>query len=135
MKKGNPGYDLTGVVSGVLKYGVIISTVLLLTGLALLIVDKPVGLPNSLQQLVSSNYGRPTLNIGQLLSGVAQGMPVYVIQLGLVVLLATPVVRVLASVIVFAAERDRTYVAITLIVLGILLLSIFVVGPAEAHAG
>ena len=39
MKKGNPGYDLNAVISEVLKYGVIISTVLLLTGLALLIVD------------------------------------------------------------------------------------------------
>jgi uncharacterized membrane protein len=135
MKNGNTGYDLNSVISGVLKYGVIISTVLLLTGLALVILEKPAGLPTSVEQLISTNYGKPTLDAGQLLSGAAQGTPIFVIQLGLVVLLATPIVRVLASVIVFAVERDRTYVAITLIVLMILLLSIFIVGPAEAHAG
>jgi uncharacterized membrane protein len=129
------GYDLNDVISAVLKYGVATSTVLLLAGLALLIADQPAGMPTSVQQLISSNYGRPTLDIGTLFSGAAQGMPVFVIQLGLVVLLATPVVRVLASVIVFAVERDMTYVAITLIVLAILLVSIFVVGPAESHAG
>ncbi|MGA2664217.1 MAG: DUF1634 domain-containing protein [Nitrososphaerales archaeon] len=53
-------------------------------------------------------------------------------MLGLLVLLATPVLRVIASVVLFAAERDRTYVAITLVVFGILLLSIIVVGPAVA---
>jgi uncharacterized membrane protein len=135
MKRGVAGYDLNTVISGVLKYGVTISTVLLLTGLTLLLVEKPAGLPTSVQQLISSNYGRPTLDVGQLFSSAAQGMPIFVIQLGLVVLLATPFVRVLASVIVFAAERDRTYVAITLIVLGILLVSLFIVGPAEAHGG
>jgi uncharacterized membrane protein len=134
MMKPNADYDLNSIISRVLKYGVIISTVLLLTGLTLIIMERPVGLPSSVQQLVSSNYGKPTLDVGQLFSGAAQGMPIFVIQLGLVVLLATPVVRVFASVIVFAAERDRTYVAITLTVLAILLVSIFIVGPAEAHA-
>jgi uncharacterized membrane protein len=46
------------------------------------------------------------------------------IQLGLVLLVATPVARVAFSVFVFAAERDRTYVMVTLIVLTILVLSI-----------
>jgi len=135
MKKGGGDYDLNSVISGVLKYGVIISTILLLTGLALVIAEKPAGLPTSVEQLISSNYGRPTLDVGKLLSGATQGTPIFVIQLGLVVLLATPFARVLASVIVFAAERDRTYVAITLIVFGILLVSLFIVGPAEAHGG
>jgi uncharacterized membrane protein len=38
-------------------------------------------------------------------------------------------------VILFAAEKDRTYVVITLIVLGVLLVSIFVIGPAVATNG
>ena len=132
MKRPGASYDLNGVISRVLKYGVITSTVLLLTGLAMVIVEQPAGLPGSVQQLVSTNYGKPTLDLGQVLSGAAQGTPIFVIQLGLLVLLATPIARVLASVILFAAERDRTYVAITLIVLGILLVSVFIVGPAEA---
>ncbi len=47
-----------------------------------------------------------------------------IIQLGLLLLIATPVARVAFSVWAFARERDRTYVVITLIVLGILLYSL-----------
>ena len=39
-------------------------------------------------------------------------------------LLATPVARVAFSVVAFALQRDRLYVAVTLVVLGILLYSI-----------
>jgi uncharacterized membrane protein len=47
-----------------------------------------------------------------------------VIQLGLLLLIATPVARVTFSIIAFAMERDRTYVVVTFIVLGILLYSL-----------
>jgi uncharacterized membrane protein len=40
-----------------------------------------------------------------------------IIQLGLLLLVATPVARVIFSVAAFALQRDWTYVAITLIVL------------------
>ncbi len=46
-----------------------------------------------------------------------------VIVAGLLVLIATPVLRVAVSAVVFARERDRTYVAITITVLLLLLLS------------
>jgi uncharacterized membrane protein len=48
-----------------------------------------------------------------------------IIQLGLLLLVATPIARVLGSVLVFARQRDRTYVVLTLIVLGVLLYSLF----------
>jgi len=47
-----------------------------------------------------------------------------IIQLGLLLLIATPVARVAFSVVAFAAERDWLYVAITLIVLAILIYSL-----------
>jgi uncharacterized membrane protein len=47
-----------------------------------------------------------------------------IIQLGLVLLIGTPVARVAFSVFAFAAEKDRMYVVFTLIVLTILLLSL-----------
>jgi len=47
-----------------------------------------------------------------------------IIQLGLLLLIATPVARVAFSVWGFAAEHDRMYVVFTLIVLAILLLSL-----------
>ncbi|MGA8540828.1 MAG: DUF1634 domain-containing protein [Terriglobales bacterium] len=47
------------------------------------------------------------------------------IQLGLLLLIATPIARVAFSVVGFAIERDRMYVGFTLIVLAILLYSLF----------
>ena len=49
----------------------------------------------------------------------------YVIQLGLVLLIATPVARVAFSLVAFAIQRDRVYVLITSIVLALLLFSLF----------
>ena len=46
------------------------------------------------------------------------------IQLGLLFLIATPIARVALSIVGFTIERDRLYVAFTLIVLAILLYSL-----------
>ena len=45
-------------------------------------------------------------------------------QLGLLLLIATPVARVVMAVVGFALERDRLYVVVSLIVLAILLASL-----------
>jgi uncharacterized membrane protein len=47
-----------------------------------------------------------------------------VIQFGLLLLIATPVVRVAFSVLAFALQRDRTYVIVTLIVFAVLIYSL-----------
>ena len=44
-----------------------------------------------------------------------------IVQLGLVFLIATPIVRVAFTLIAFALQRDRVYVGVTLIVLALLL--------------
>lgn len=46
------------------------------------------------------------------------------IQLGLVLLIATPVARVILAVIGFQLERDSMYVAVSLIVLAVLIYSL-----------
>ncbi len=48
-----------------------------------------------------------------------------IIQLGILLLIATPVARVALSIVGFAAERDRIYVGFASIVLVILLYSLF----------
>lgn len=47
-----------------------------------------------------------------------------VIQVGVLLLIATPIARVAFSVFAFAVQRDKTYVTVTLIVLSILLYSL-----------
>ncbi|MGA2876440.1 MAG: DUF1634 domain-containing protein, partial [Nitrososphaerales archaeon] len=59
-------------------------------------------------------------------SGLAQLKPFSVIQLGVIVLLATPVFRVFASLVLFAIEKDKPFVLITLFVFLVLLFSFFI---------
>jgi len=60
-----------------------------------------------------------------ILGSAFRGGPSSLIQLGLLLLIATPVVRVGFSVFAFAAQRDRLYVFITLVVLAVLFSSLF----------
>lgn len=47
-----------------------------------------------------------------------------IIQFGLLLLIATPVLRVLFSIFAFAVQRDRLYVLVTLLVFTVLIYSI-----------
>lgn len=60
-----------------------------------------------------------------LMHGLGHGDPAAVIQLGVLLLIATPVARVIFAVVSFALERDRLYVWISVAVLIILLLGLF----------
>ena len=62
--------------------------------------------------------------VGGILRGCIREQGGTLIQLGLLLLILTPVARVAFSVAAFALERDWTYVAITLIVLAILIYSL-----------
>jgi uncharacterized membrane protein len=61
------------------------------------------------------------------LSGIVQGAAAFrgewVIALGLLILIATPVARVAVLVVAFIRERDRLYVAVSALVLAVLLIS------------
>ncbi len=69
-------------------------------------------------------------SIGPMAAAAAQMDWRAVIQLGLMILIATPVARVGFSLVAFGAERDRTYVVITAIVLAIL-----IYGLVAPHGG
>ena len=70
--------------------------------------------------------GQPAIDrvIGHILGGAAALRARSLIQLGVVLLIATPIARVVLSLVGFAFERDRTYVVITAIVLSVLLFSL-----------
>lgn len=55
--------------------------------------------------------------------GILRGRGYYIIELGILLLIATPIMRVLFSLIAFAFEKDRLYVCITAIVLIIITIS------------
>jgi uncharacterized membrane protein len=60
-----------------------------------------------------------------VLHSALEGKVEGILQLGLLLLIATPIARVVFSVFAFALEGDRMYVAFTLFVLAILLYSLF----------
>jgi uncharacterized membrane protein len=63
--------------------------------------------------------------LAAVLHGVATLDPESIIMLGLLVLIATPVARVVMCIVGFLFERDHLYTAISAIVLAILLYSLF----------
>jgi uncharacterized membrane protein len=62
--------------------------------------------------------------VGGILKRVAERRGRGLIQLGLLLLIATPVARVALSLVAFARRRDLLYTIFTLIVLGVLLFSL-----------
>lgn len=62
--------------------------------------------------------------VSQIVSGAISLRARSIIQLGLLLLIATPILRVAFSLAGFAIERDRVYVVITAIVLAVLLYSL-----------
>ncbi len=109
--------DLNAVVHSVLVVGLAASTVLLLIGVALALVEHS-PLPNS------------TIPIGEAVQRVIGLRPSGFMNLGLFVLILTPVLRVVGSLFVFLYERDWRYLGITALVLVVMLISLL-----TGHAG
>ena len=103
-----------------LRLGVVLSIALILIGIALLYAYTPSGIN-------FSTFTTRGMNLADILYGLPKSDGMSFILLGIVVLIATPVVRVLLSVFHFAQEKDWLYVAITLIVLIDLLIAILII--------
>lgn len=113
-----PGHvPMSSVIGWILQGGVLISSAVIIIGLILL-PFHPGGL--STQRIETFPH-----TFGQLWPELAVFHPQAIIVLGLLLLIATPVIRVAASVVAFGLEHDRRFVIITLIVLGILIASFF----------
>lgn len=113
-----PGHvQMSTVIGGILQGGVLLSSAVIILGLILL-PFRPGGLTPQRVETFPHTFG-------QLWPELTAFHPQAIIVLGLLLLIATPVVRVAASVVAFWLERDRRFVIITLIVLGILIASFF----------
>jgi uncharacterized membrane protein len=109
------------VVGNLLRAGVLLAALVTLTGGACYLVQHG-GEPIPDYRVFDPARGQ----IGGLLETVSQafrGQSRALIMLGVMLLIATPVARVVFSVFAFAVQRDRTYIMVTLIVLSILMYS------------
>jgi uncharacterized membrane protein len=113
---------IENIIAGMLRAGVMLSTTLVLGGGIWYLFQFGADRPE-----YGKFQGEPAML--RSVSGIVRGAmlldPRAWIQLGLLVLIATPVARVLFSIFAFLAQQDRTYVAITLVVAGVLLYSLF----------
>ena len=99
------------MVSRILRIGIAISVTLMVIGLVLGFFNSQ-GMPKHVV---------PLADLPSLLRAFD---PAAYLSLGLIVLIATPFVRVLGSVVAFAREGDRRYVLITAVVLAVMCLSV-----------
>jgi uncharacterized membrane protein len=117
-------HDTEVVIGNLLRVGVLVSAVVVLIG-GLMYLRQFGGLPATSRYADFSGAPPDLRTVRGIAQRVAHGDARGVITVGILLLIATPVARVVFSIWAFARERDRLYVGITLIVLAILLFSIF----------
>ncbi len=109
------------IIGNILRSGVIAAAIVVLTGGIIYLIRYGANSPDySTFKGVPAEFRSVRGIVAAALTFQSRGL----IQLGLLFLIATPVARVAFSIFGFALQRDRIYIAITLIVLGILIYSL-----------
>jgi uncharacterized membrane protein len=110
------------IIGNLLRTGVVLAAMVVLSGGAIFLFRH-----GSSPADYRTFRGEPEnlRSIGGIFRQAFGGRGRGIIQLGLLLLIATPVARVAFAVWGFALERDRMYVVFTLIVLAVLLYSLF----------
>ncbi|SDE02895.1 Uncharacterized membrane protein [Mucilaginibacter pineti] len=115
--------DIEQFIGLQLRYGVIISSlIVLIGGLIYLSQSGQLQLP-PYHQFTGTRAGYT--NFGEILTGAIGMRAKAIIQLGVLVLIATPILRIAFSLIGFVLEKDKMYILITTIVLTVMMVSIF----------
>ena len=116
---------LETVIGYTLRIGVVAAAVLVLAGGVYYLIENA---------FTAADYHtfhpatKHTLDLSAIAQNALALSSLGIIQLGLLVLVATPIVRVILSVVVFALERDLLYVAVTVFALAVLLYSLLAAG-------
>lgn len=108
-------------VAAMLRFGVTLAAFVVLVG-GLLYLRHPWAAIPDYSHFNSGQASRKTIT--GVLHGLIHLRPKSIIQSGLILLIATPVARVVICIIGFARQEDRLYVLISSVVLVILLYSL-----------
>jgi uncharacterized membrane protein len=116
------------LISYLLRIGVVTSLTIVVAGVLLSFLHHAdyVSSPAELQRLTRPGAAFPH-TLRDVANGVRQLRGQSVVMVGLLLLIATPVLRVAVSIFIFVYERDWAFVAITSAVL-LLLLASFLLG-------
>jgi uncharacterized membrane protein len=109
------------IIATILRTGVILSALMVLAGGLLYLSQFGLTQPD-----YKMFRGEPAdlRTIAGIWGDFKSLRPEGIIQMGLLILIATPICRVTFAFVAFAWQRDRVYMGITLIVLGVLLFSL-----------
>jgi uncharacterized membrane protein len=113
--------QVDAIIGNLLRTGVIVATLIVLAGASLYLIKHGSETPR-----YHTFRGEPAslTNVSEIIKAASSFHGRGVIQLGLLLLIATPVMRVAITVVSFILMRDRIYVGVTLIVLAVLLFSL-----------
>jgi len=113
--------QVDAIIGNLLRAGVTIACLIVLAGGGLYIMKHGTETPHYYIFI-----GEPSTlsNVLEIIKDASAFHARGVIQLGLLFLIATPVMRVAFTVVSFILMRDRIYVGVTLIVLAVLLFSL-----------
>ncbi len=123
--------EFEDIISWTLRIGVVISACLIIIGIAIGVIypaSAPIGAWSINSKINTSSY-----SFGDIIYGIQAGSAYAYILLGMVVLAATPVARVVLSIISFAISKNKIYTFITIIVLLDILIALFIIPSLIAH--
>ena len=109
------------IIGNILRIAVIVAAMIVFIGGILYLIQNG---SNSPEYHVFKGEPKSLRAISGILEELLVLDGVGIIQIGLLLLIATPVMRVIFSVFAFALQRDSIYVVVTLIVLTVLIYSI-----------
>jgi uncharacterized membrane protein len=112
--------DMQVIIGWILRGGVMVSMILVVIGGIFFVYRHGHSIPD-----YKTFKGVPVFihGLGGIINGVITMKGQAIIQLGIILLIATPVIRVAFSAVGFLLEKDYLYTFITLIVLLIILAS------------
>ena len=114
------------LISTLLRVGVTLSLSIVVIGTVVSFVHHPEYRTSTdeLKRLTEPGAAFPH-SLAAMARGIVSGSGESLVLLGLILLIATPIVRVAVSLLIFMHQRDRAFVYITCLVLALLMLSFF----------
>lgn len=108
-------------IGNLLRWGVVLAAIVTAIGGAMFLIRHG---GNVADYRVFRGQPAYLKSVTQVVHGAADLEPTAIIQLGILLLIATPITRVALSLLAFFKQHDRTYVVVTTVVLALLLYSL-----------
>ena len=126
MKKPETQHDIDLIIGKLLRVGVVVSCAITIFGGIVYLFQHqgPVTGYRAVEKAGDFHGAAPYLReINTIIPRVFEFDGAAIAQLGIIILIFTPIFRVVFSLISFIMEKDRLYVVITLIVLAIIFIN------------